>query len=126
MQIISQFVPLPLADPAQGTAVAMGYFDGIHIGHRAVIDGAVQWARAHGAAPAVFTFRLPVESVFTSLPLLVAGERVEQHLYNGCPTSRYPAADGRYRVRNAQGQFLGLANITGGVLRVEKLFVERN
>ena len=64
--------------------------------------------------------------VFTSLPLLVADERVEQHLYNGCPTSRYPAADGRYRVRNAQGQFLGLANITGGVLRVEKLFVERN
>ena len=70
--------------------------------------------------------QLPVESVFTSLPLLVADERVEQHLYNGCPTSRYPAADGRYRVRNAQGQFLGLANITGGVLRVEKLFVERN
>ena len=32
----------------------------------------------------------------------------------------------RYRVRNAAGQFLGLANITGGVLRVEKLFVERN
>ena len=37
--------------------------------------------------------------------------------YNGCPTSRYPAADGRYRVRNAEGQFLGLANITGGVLK---------
>ena len=48
MQIISQFVPLPLADPAQGTAVAMGYFDGIHIGHRAVIDGAVQWAEPTG------------------------------------------------------------------------------
>ena len=57
---------------------------------------------------------------------LVAEPRVEQHLYNGCPTSRYPAADGRYRVRNAEGQFLGLANITGGVLKVEKLFVERN
>ena len=27
---------------------------------------------------------------------------------------------------NAAGQFLGLANINGGVLRVEKLFVERN
>ena len=38
---------------------------------------------------------LPVESVFESLPLLVAEPRVEQHLYNGCPTSRYPAADGR-------------------------------
>ena len=69
---------------------------------------------------------LPVESVFESLPLLVAEPRVEQHLYNGCPTSRYPAADGRYRVRNSEGQFLGLANITGGVLKVEKLFVERN
>ena len=69
---------------------------------------------------------LPVESVFESLPLLVVEPRVEQHLYNGCLTSRYPAADGRYRVRNAEGQFLGLANITGGVLKVEKLFVERN
>ncbi len=48
-----------------------------------------------------------------SLPLLVVEPWVEQHLYNGCPTSRYPAADGRYRVRNAAGQFLGLANITG-------------
>ena len=82
---------------------------------------------ANNAGPeALQALMLPVESVFTSLPLLVADERVEQHLYNGCPTSRYPAADGRYRVRNAQGQFLGLANITGGVLRVEKLFVERN
>ena len=67
-----------------------------------------------------------VESVFESLPLLVVEPRVEQHLYNGCPTSRYPAADGRYRVRSAGGQFLGLAKITGGVLKVEKLFVERN
>ena len=69
---------------------------------------------------------LPVESVFTSLPLLTVAPKVEQHLYNGCPTSRYPAADGRYRVRNEAGAFLGLANVTGGVLKVEKLFVERN
>ena len=82
---------------------------------------------AKNAGPeALQALMLPVESVFPSLPLLVADERVEKPLYNGCPTSRYPAADGRYRVRNAQGQFLGLANITGGVLRVEKLFVERN
>ena len=83
-------------------------------------------ATKNAGPEALQALMLPVESVFTSLPLLVADERVEQHLYNGCPTSRYPAADGRYRVRNAQGQFLGLANITGGVLRVEKLFVERN
>ena len=82
---------------------------------------------AKDAGPeALQALMLPVESVFTPLPLLVVEPWVEQHLYNGCPTSRYPAADGRYRVRNAAGQFLGLANINGGVLRVEKLFVERN
>ena len=82
-------------------------------------------AKEQGSA-ALEALMLPVESVFTPLPLLMVEPWVEQHLYNGCPTSRYPAADGRYRVRNAAGQFLGLANITGGVLRVEKLFVERN
>ena len=51
MQIISQFAPLPLAQPEKGTAVAMGFFDGIHIGHRAVIESAVQWAKEHDAAP---------------------------------------------------------------------------
>ena len=82
-------------------------------------------AKEQGTA-ALEALMLPVESVFTPLPLLVVEPWVEQHLYNGCPTSHYPAADGRYRVRNAAGQFLGLANINGGVLRVEKLFVERN
>ena len=70
MQIISQFAPLPLAQPEKGTAVAMGYFDGIHIGHRAVIEGAVQWAKTHDAAPAVFTFRLPVENKMKGKRLL--------------------------------------------------------
>ena len=46
-------------------------------------------AKEQGSA-ALEALMLPVESVFASLPLLVADERVEQHLYNGCPTSRYP------------------------------------
>ena len=48
MQILSSLSPLALEHEG-GTAVAMGFFDGIHIGHRAVINGAVQWAREHGA-----------------------------------------------------------------------------
>ena len=44
MQIYSQLAPLALGG-AHGSAVAMGFFDGIHIGHRAVINGAVEWAR---------------------------------------------------------------------------------
>ena len=85
----------------------------------------IQAAKNEGPA-ALEALMLPVESVFGSLPLLTVAPKVEQHLYNGCPTSRYPAVDGRYRVRNEAGQFLGLANIVGGVLKVEKLFVERN
>ena len=85
----------------------------------------IQAAKAAGPE-ALQALMLPVESVFEPLPLLVVDALVEQHLYNGCPTSRYPAADGRYRVRSADGRFLGLAQITQGVLRVEKLFVERN
>ncbi len=68
---------------------------------------------------------LPVERVFMPLPLLRVDERTALRLYNGSPVSRYPAADGRYRVRDAAGQFLGLARVAQGVLRVEKLFVER-
>jgi len=51
---------------------------------------------------------------------------VRAHLFNGCPTSRYPASDGRYRTYDEIGCFLGLAVVEGGVLRVEKLFCERN
>lgn len=82
-------------------------------------------AKAEGLQ-ALQALALPVESAFEPLPLLVVEPWVEQHLYNGCPTSRYPAADGRYRVRSTDGGFLGLAQINGGVLKVEKLFVERS
>ena len=36
---------------------------------------------------------LPVERVFDPLPLLTVDQRTAVHLYNGCPTSRCPAAD---------------------------------
>ena len=116
-------------------AAAMGQ-KGTMSGLRRIAAGVYTEADAHTleeiqaaktAGPeALQALMLPVESVFEPLPLLVVDARVEQHLYNGCPTSRYPAADGRYRVRSADGRFLGLAQITQGVLRVEKLFVERN
>lgn len=38
------------------TAVALGVFDGVHLGHRMVIDKAVELSRG-GIKPAVFTFR---------------------------------------------------------------------
>ena len=68
---------------------------------------------------------LPIESVFTPLPALHVNSGVKAHLLNGCPTSHYAAADGRYRTYDETGAFLGLANVEGGVLKVEKLFCER-
>jgi riboflavin kinase/FMN adenylyltransferase len=38
------------------TAVALGIFDGVHLGHREVLDTAVQKAAEYGATPSVFTF----------------------------------------------------------------------
>ena len=69
---------------------------------------------------------LPIETVFAPLPRLDVDAAVKKHLLNGCPTSHYPAAEGRYRVCGPDGAFLGLAAITGGVLNVEKLFCERD
>ncbi len=38
------------------TVVALGYFDGVHLGHRAVIETACACARETGATPAALTF----------------------------------------------------------------------
>jgi len=37
-------------------ALALGNFDGVHIGHRALIGEAIRWASARGLQPAVLTF----------------------------------------------------------------------
>lgn len=74
MQIYSQLGPLALSEGC-GTAVAMGYFDGIHLGHRAVIGAAVEWAQAHGAEAALFTFRLPMESNMKGKRLISTEEK---------------------------------------------------
>ena len=49
-----------LADvPAGERAVAIGSFDGVHLGHRAVIDAAVATAAERGLTSAVITFHPP-------------------------------------------------------------------
>ena len=46
-------------DGIKPTAVALGFFDGVHIGHQAVISAARDAAVAAGWQPAVFTFTQP-------------------------------------------------------------------
>ncbi|HRD27056.1 MAG TPA: bifunctional riboflavin kinase/FMN adenylyltransferase, partial [Caulobacter sp.] len=45
-----------LAPADRGAAVALGNFDGVHLGHQQVIAGAATAARAIGAPLAVITF----------------------------------------------------------------------
>lgn len=40
----------------RGRAVAVGTFDGVHLGHRRVIESAQAWGRAHDARTCVVTF----------------------------------------------------------------------
>jgi riboflavin kinase/FMN adenylyltransferase len=42
----------PLVRPV----VTIGNFDGVHVGHRAILDTVVERARAHGGQPVVYTF----------------------------------------------------------------------
>lgn len=52
--LVTQDLTTPRKAPS---SVALGFFDGVHAGHRAVIGAAVKTARREGLTPRVFTFR---------------------------------------------------------------------
>ncbi|MGO3147031.1 MAG: bifunctional riboflavin kinase/FAD synthetase [Leucobacter sp.] len=56
MQVISSLEALKSADFPQGSVVAVGKFDGVHLGHRAIIGSLQREASEHGLASVVFTF----------------------------------------------------------------------
>ncbi len=55
----------PAAAIPRGMVVAMGNFDGVHLGHRAVIDAALQMGRAHGRPALAVTFEPHPRSFFS-------------------------------------------------------------
>jgi riboflavin kinase/FMN adenylyltransferase len=46
----------PVPDNLRGAIVALGNFDGFHLGHQAVVSEAVSWARSEGRPAIVATF----------------------------------------------------------------------
>ena len=52
MEIIKELIR-----SVEPTSTALGYFDGVHIGHRAVISEAVVFAKQHDMIPTVFTLQ---------------------------------------------------------------------
>jgi riboflavin kinase / FMN adenylyltransferase len=53
------------AEIPRGTVVAMGNFDGVHLGHRAVIDAALRMGQAHGRPALAVTFEPHPRSFFS-------------------------------------------------------------
>jgi riboflavin kinase/FMN adenylyltransferase len=56
VKVISLSYPLPDDLDPSPCAIALGYFDGVHIGHRRVIQKAIDVAKTHGWKSAVMTF----------------------------------------------------------------------
>jgi riboflavin kinase/FMN adenylyltransferase len=46
----------PIPENLRGAVIALGNFDGFHLGHQAVVREAVEWARAEGRPAIVATF----------------------------------------------------------------------
>ena len=55
----------PTASTPKGMVVAMGNFDGVHLGHRAVIDAALRMGQAHGRPAFAVTFEPHPRSYFS-------------------------------------------------------------
>jgi riboflavin kinase/FMN adenylyltransferase len=55
----------PAAQIPRGTVVAMGNFDGVHLGHRAVIDAALDMAHKHKTTAMAVTFEPHPRSFFS-------------------------------------------------------------
>lgn len=55
----------PPASTPKGMVVAMGNFDGVHLGHRAVIDAALRMGTAHGKPAFAVTFEPHPRSYFS-------------------------------------------------------------
>lgn len=48
--------------------IALGFFDGVHLGHAALLRRTVEAAAQRGVTPAVFTFDRPPKEVVTGVP----------------------------------------------------------
>ena len=65
----------------KGTAVALGYFDGIHIGHREVLDKALSVAEEKDLVPVVMLFDIhPRKLVSGNIPPMLTSEEDKREI----------------------------------------------
>lgn len=82
-------------DNRQPTVIALGMFDGMHMGHRALLTRAIALAKTHHAKSVVYTFSNHPRSVFASAPrlLMTAAEREACMLKLGIDTVQMDVFD---------------------------------
>lgn len=90
-----------------------------HLEDAVTLKTALQ-AAAEGNAESLL---IPVERLFDHYPKLTVNSASEKKIRNGSPV-RTAAVDGTYRVCSESGEFLALATIREGELRVRKSFFE--
>jgi riboflavin kinase/FMN adenylyltransferase len=80
MRIYRHYAEIP--DSRRGGVVALGNFDGLHIGHQAVIGGAIRHARELGRASGVMTFEPHPRTLFVpdSPPFRLTPFRIKARL----------------------------------------------
>lgn len=102
------------------TAVALGFFDGIHLGHRAVIESAVK-CRSKGLSPVVFTFSQNPSSVITGkkIPELIQPE-LKCSILNRMMVETLYAADFKEVMNLSSREFV--KNILADKLNAKKVF----
>lgn len=68
---------LPEKIKKQGTAVALGYFDGIHLGHQAVLNTALRFAKKENLVPVIMLFDVHPRKVILGKtpPMLMSNKK---------------------------------------------------
>ncbi len=80
-----------MCEKTKGTAVALGYFDGIHTGHKAVLQKTLAIAKEKGLTPAVLIFdEHPRKVLCGSVPPMLTDEIMKSRLLREMGFTLYP------------------------------------
>ena len=71
----------------EGKVIALGCFDGFHLGHRGVISAAIQLSRSLSAEPSVFCFNKPPASYAPNSNVMILGGDDRLNIFKDCGIS---------------------------------------
>ena len=90
------------------TSLAIGVFDGVHMGHVAVIKKAIEKAKAHEALPAILTFKSTPKIKDQKYPINLTSFEHKMHLIErlGCKRAFVVKGDDRWLFEKTAKQFV--------------------